>query len=120
MHNLRSEIAASAEAIKKRVGDFVPEVGVILGTGLSSLGDEIEKPIRIPYGAIPHFARSTVESHAGELVFGLLGGRRVVAMKGRFHVYEGWTMRQITHPVRVMKELGAHTLVVSNACGGMN
>jgi purine-nucleoside phosphorylase len=120
MRNLMQEIEQSAEAIRKRAPGFAPEIGIILGTGLSSLGDEIEGPIRIPYPDVPHFARSTVESHTGELVLGTLAGRRVIAMKGRFHHYEGWTMRQITHPVRVMKALGAETLVVSNACGGMN
>jgi purine-nucleoside phosphorylase len=120
MHTLRQEIEKSAEAIRGRTGGFRPEVGIILGTGLSRLGTEIEGATHLPYPEIPGFARSTVESHAGELVLGTLAGRRVIAMKGRFHYYEGWSMRQITHPVRVMKELGATTLVVSNACGGMN
>lgn len=120
MNQMRQEIAASAECVRARTSGFAPEVGVILGTGLSRLGDEIERPVRIPYAEIPHFVRSTAESHTGELVCGTLAGRRVVAMKGRFHYYEGWTMREITHPVRVMKALGCTTLIVSNACGGMN
>jgi purine-nucleoside phosphorylase len=120
MMEIRQEVAASVEAIRKRVGEFSPEVGIILGTGLSSLGDAIASPTRLPYPEIPNFATSTVESHSGELVFGTLSGKRVVAMKGRFHYYEGWSMRQITHPVRVMKALGATTMIVSNACGGMN
>ncbi len=120
MKHLRAEIDEAAAAIRRRIGDFVPDAGIILGTGLASLGNEIEDARRIPYAEIPHFARSTVESHAGELVVGRLAGKRVVAMKGRFHYYEGWTMQQITLPVRVMKALGATTLIVSNACGGMN
>lgn len=120
MNQMQQEIAESAAAIRKRLGAFVPEAGVILGTGLSSLGKDVEDAVHIPYRDIPHFAQSTVESHAGELVAGTLAGRRVVAMKGRFHYYEGWSMRQITHPVRVMKALGAKALIVSNACGGMN
>jgi purine-nucleoside phosphorylase len=120
MNQMQQEIAESAAAIRKRLGAFEPEAGVILGTGLSSLGKDVEDAVHIPYRDIPHFAQSTVESHAGELVVGTLAGRRVVAMKGRFHYYEGWSMRQITHPVRVMKALGAKALIVSNACGGMN
>ncbi|HYC77131.1 MAG TPA: purine-nucleoside phosphorylase [Planctomycetota bacterium] len=120
MENLRTEIAESAAAVRERLGAATPDAGVILGTGLSGLAAEIADPVRIPYAEIPHFARATVESHAGELVFGRLGSKRVLAMRGRFHFYEGWTMRQIVHPVRVMHALGARTLVVSNACGGMN
>lgn len=97
-----------------------PRVGIILGTGLGGLAVEIEKEIEIPYPSLPHFATSTVESHAGKLLFGQLGGKSVVAMQGRFHFYEGYTMQQITFPVRVMKFLGVETLLVSNACGGMN
>ncbi|MEZ6194490.1 MAG: purine-nucleoside phosphorylase [Planctomycetota bacterium] len=117
---MREQIAASVEAIRATVGDFAPEVAIIFGTGLSSLARDVEDPITIPYGEIPHFARSTVESHAGELVLGRLGGRRIVAMRGRFHFYEGYSMAQITHPVRVMHALGAGTLIVSNAAGGLD
>lgn len=95
-------------------------VGIILGTGLGALALEIKKETEIPYTEIPHFPVSTVESHAGRLIFGKLGGKNVVAMQGRFHFYEGYTMQQITFPVRVMKFLGVKTLLVSNACGGMN
>jgi purine-nucleoside phosphorylase len=114
------DIQESVAAIRATVGDFQPEVAIIFGTGLSGLATEVEDAISIPYGEIPHFARSTVESHAGELVCGQLSGRRIVAMRGRFHFYEGYSMREITHPVRVMHALGAKTLIVSNAAGGMN
>ena len=97
-----------------------PEVGIVLGTGLGGLAKEIEVETEIAYTDLPHFPVSTVETHAGKLIFGRLGGKRVVAMQGRFHYYEGYSMRQITFPVRVMKTLGAETLLVSNACGGMN
>lgn len=96
------------------------EVGIILGTGLGGLGDEIEAEVTIPYESIPHFPRSTAVSHAGNLIIGRLEGRMVVAMEGRFHAYEGYTHQQITFPIRVMKALGAETLIVSNACGGLN
>jgi purine-nucleoside phosphorylase len=99
---------------------MVPSVGIILGTGLGGLVKEIQKEVEIRYGDIPHFPVSTVESHEGKLIFGKLAGRDVVAMQGRFHLYEGYSMQQITFPVRVMKFLGVNTLLVSNACGGMN
>ncbi len=95
-------------------------IGIILGTGLGGLVNEIEIEHEIDYDKLPHFPLSTVESHHGKLIFGKLGGRDVVAMQGRFHYYEGYTMQQITYPVRVMKKLGVETLLVSNACGGMN
>ncbi|HEC32179.1 MAG TPA: purine-nucleoside phosphorylase, partial [Deltaproteobacteria bacterium] len=97
-----------------------PKVGIILGTGLGALAKDIEKEITIPYPDIPHFPTSTVEFHAGNLIFGLLSGKEVVAMQGRFHYYEGYSMKQITFPVRVMKQLGTKILLVSNACGGLN
>ena len=97
-----------------------PRVGIILGTGLGGLAEEIEAEAVLPYGEIPHFPVPTVESHAGRLVCGRLGGKTVVAMEGRFHFYEGYSLKQITFPVRVMKALGCEVLVVSNACGGLN
>ena len=97
-----------------------PQIGIILGTGLGGLAKEIKAEVVIDYGDIPHFPLSTVESHHGKLIFGTLGGKNVVAMQGRFHFYEGYTMQQITFPVRVMKFLGVETLLVSNAAGGMN
>jgi purine-nucleoside phosphorylase len=97
-----------------------PEVGIILGTGLGGLAQEIEIKATISYEQIPGFPLSTVESHAGRLLLGGLGGRSVVAMQGRFHRYEGYPLGEVTFPVRVMHALGARVLVVSNACGGMN
>jgi len=97
-----------------------PEVGIILGTGLGGLADEISVDASIPYESLPGFPLSTVESHAGRLLLGRMGKRPVVAMQGRFHRYEGYGLAEVTFPVRVMQALGAKTLVVSNACGGMN
>ncbi len=97
-----------------------PAVGIVLGTGLGALAREIEAEAVIPYADLPHFPRSTVESHKGQLVCGTLAGRTVVAMEGRFHIYEGYTPAQVTFPIRVLKELGCSTLIVSNAAGGMN
>lgn len=97
-----------------------PEYVIILGTGLGRLADQITVETAISYAEIPHFPVSTVESHAGRLLFGELGGKKVVAMQGRFHFYEGYTMQQIVFPLRVLQSNGAHTLMVSNACGGMN
>jgi purine-nucleoside phosphorylase len=97
-----------------------PKLGLILGSGLGVLADEIENPVKIPYNQIPDFPVSTVEGHAGQLVFGLLNGVEVVAMQGRFHYYEGYSFDKVTFPVRVMKELGVDTLIVTNAAGGVN
>ncbi len=98
----------------------VPRVGVILGTGLGGLAEEIQAEARIPYPEIPRFPRSTVESHHGQLVCGTLAGQTVIAMEGRFHLYEGYTAAQVTFPIRVMKELGCRYLIISNAAGGLN
>ncbi|HEX2202060.1 MAG TPA: purine-nucleoside phosphorylase [Longimicrobium sp.] len=116
---LSGRIAEAVEALRGRSA-LQPEVAVILGTGLGALADRIEVETAVPYEEIPHFPLSTVESHTGRLLFGRLGGKPVVAMQGRFHRYEGYTLQQVTFPVRVMRALGAGTLVVSNACGGMN
>ncbi|KGA95528.1 purine nucleoside phosphorylase [Alkalihalobacillus alcalophilus ATCC 27647 = CGMCC 1.3604] len=97
-----------------------PKIGLILGSGLGLLADEIENPIKISYSDIPHFPVSTVEGHAGQLVFGELKGKNVVAMQGRFHYYEGYPLDHVTYPVRVMKELGVEQLIVTNAAGGVN
>lgn len=95
-------------------------IGIILGTGLGNLASQIEVDLEIPYKEIPHFPLSTVESHSGTLLFGRLGGKKVVAMKGRFHYYEGYSMKEVTFPIRVMRLLGVQTLFVSNASGGLN
>ncbi|MBP3951076.1 purine-nucleoside phosphorylase [Bacillus suaedae] len=97
-----------------------PSIGLILGSGLGVLADEIENPVKVPYHEIPHFPVSTVSGHAGQLVFGTLEGKQVVAMQGRFHFYEGYSMDVVTMPVRVMKELGVEQLIVTNAAGGVN
>jgi purine-nucleoside phosphorylase len=97
-----------------------PRIGVILGTGLGNLVQDMERQAKIAYQDIPHFPQSTVESHAGQLVCGRLGGKPAVVMEGRFHYYEGYSLKQITLPVRVMKALGCEVLIISNACGGMN
>jgi purine-nucleoside phosphorylase len=99
---------------------FVPEIGIILGTGLGKLAERIEQEAVIPYEEIPNFPISTVEDHAGKLIFGTLAGKKVMAMQGRFHYYEGYTMEQVVFPVRVMKFMNVRTLIVSNACGGIN
>ncbi|MBI1318232.1 MAG: purine-nucleoside phosphorylase [Candidatus Hydrogenedens sp.] len=116
---LVQQIEDAASAIRA-VCDFNPEVAIILGTGLGPLADRIEAKARISYEDIPHFPTSSVASHAGELILGTIGGKRVCALSGRFHYYEGYSMQQLTFPVRVAKSLGVHTLIVSNACGGMN
>lgn len=97
-----------------------PKVGIILGTGLSKLGAQITNPHSIPYSAIPHFPVSTVDSHTGNLIIGKIGKVEVIAMQGRFHYYEGYTMREVTYPIRVMKFLGVDELIISNASGGLN
>lgn len=96
------------------------EFGMILGSGLGELADEIEDAIKIPYDTIPFFPVSTVVGHAGQLVYGTLSGKKVLAMQGRFHFYEGHSMQTVTYPVRVMGALGAHSVIVTNACGGVN
>lgn len=100
--------------------DYRPTIGLILGSGLGGLAGEIEEAVVIPYGSIPHFAQSTVESHAGQLVIGKLEGKIVVAMQGRFHYYEGHSPAAVTFPVRVMKAIGVHDLIITNACGAIN
>ncbi|MEG0748737.1 MAG: purine-nucleoside phosphorylase [Carnobacterium sp.] len=117
--SLQEKITAAASFIKQQgVKDL--EIGLILGSGLGELGDEIENPVIISYSDIPHFPVSTVAGHAGQLVYGVLGGKQVLAMQGRFHYYEGYTLQEVTFPVRVMKELGVHSLIVTNAAGGIN
>jgi purine-nucleoside phosphorylase len=116
---LRPKIDEAAATIRKR-SPAAPRVGIILGTGLGGLAAQIESSVAIPYSEIPHFPISTVESHAGQLVCGKLRGVEVVAMEGRFHFYEGYSMQDVTFPVRVMRRLGVEILIVTNAAGGMN
>ena len=119
MSDLVEQIADAERAIRARWAGQ-PVAGIILGTGLGALAQDIQAEITLPYADIPHFPHSTVQSHAGRLVCGQLNGKTVVAMEGRFHAYEGYSLRQITFPVRVFKALGCRYLIVSNACGGMN
>ncbi|HUI10756.1 MAG TPA: purine-nucleoside phosphorylase [Bacteroidota bacterium] len=119
MTELRTRIDEAVRFLRTKTR-MEPGVGIILGTGLGGLAKEIAAEAVIDYGDIPHFPLSTVESHHGRLIFGTLGGKAVVAMQGRFHYYEGYTLQQVTFPVRVMKFLGVNTLLISNAAGGMN
>ena len=116
---LWDRLEETVRAIQSKVR-AAPRVGVILGTGLGGLGERIEGAQAIPYESLPHFPRSTVQSHKGQLVFGKIGGKPVVVMEGRFHLYEGYSAQEVTYPVRVMKKLGAEVLVASNASGGLN
>lgn len=116
---LREMIEDASTYLRERT-NFTADVGIILGTGLGKLAERIEHKHDIPYGEIPHFPVSTVETHAGRLIFGTLSGRKVIGMQGRFHFYEGYSMQQVTFPVRVMKELGMKALIVCNASGGLN
>lgn len=119
MSELLDKIAAASAFIRERWQD-TPVAGIILGSGLGNLVGEITDKVEIPYNEIPHFPVSTVEGHHGKLILGYMQGKPVVAMAGRFHYYEGFSMLQVTFPIRVMKDLGIQTLLVSNAAGGMN
>jgi purine-nucleoside phosphorylase len=118
-HHRWDDVQEATEAVRQRWRG-TPEVGIILGTGLGALASEIEAEAVIPYPELPHFPHSTVESHKGQLVCGRLCGRSVIAMEGRFHLYEGYSVAQVTFPIRVFKELGCQALIVSNAAGGLN
>jgi len=120
MSQLKDKIEEAAKYVISKAGTFGPQIGIILGTGLGPLAGRIGEPIKIPYNEIPHFPATTIEWHKGQLVMGNLGGKKVVAMEGRFHYYEGFSAEQITFPIRVMKALGIKTLVESNAAGGLN
>lgn len=119
MSELRDKIEKTVAFLRTKT-DAQPEIGIILGTGLGALVEDIDIEISISYSEIPNFPVSTVEFHEGKLIFGKLCGKSIVAMQGRFHYYEGYTMQQITFPVRVMKFLGVQILLISNACGGIN
>lgn len=110
----------TAASFLKEKGMLDAEVGLILGSGLGDLANEAEDAIAVPYEDIPEFPVSTVEGHAGQLVYGTLGGKKVIAMQGRFHFYEGYSLQEVTFPVRVMKALGVSSIVVTNAAGGVN
>lgn len=117
--NLGAAAREAADLIGARAGEL-PRVGIILGSGLGPLADEIKQPVVIPYSEIPHFPRSTVAGHAGRMVIGELAGQRVMAMQGRFHYYEGHSLLAATFPVRVMKAIGVRLLILTNAAGGLN
>ena len=110
----------SARAVRARLGDFAPEIALVLGSGLGSLGDQVEDPIFVDYRDIPHFKCSTAPGHRGRLVFGTLEGRRAAVMQGRMHHYEGWSYEEVSYAVRVLRLLGCGTLVVTNAAGCVN
>lgn len=114
------KIKETARFIKEQTKDYTPQVGVILGTGLGGFADAIEADYILEYKNIPGFPVSTVQGHKGRMIFGKIGGKKVVAMQGRFHYYEGYAMSEVTFPVRVMQQLGIRTLFVSNASGGVN
>jgi purine-nucleoside phosphorylase len=113
------KVSEAAKFIQDRI-EVIPHAGIVLGTGLGNLAGEIERATIIPYEEIPHFPSSTVEGHAGELIIGRLSGCNVIAMKGRFHFYEGYDLKEVVFPVRVMKSLGIKYLILSNASGGLN
>ena len=115
----KNQIDEAAASIRARL-PYQPDIAIILGSGLGPLADEAKQPVTLDYADIPHFPRSTVPGHDGRLVIGTIGGKHVMIMKGRFHYYEGYDMKEVTFPVRVMKALGIDTLFVSNAAGGMN
>ena len=118
--NLLEKIQETSEFIKKRVNNKLPETAIILGSGLGALVNDIDIEVEIPYGEVPNFPVSTVEGHKGCLIFGKLAGKYIMAMQGRFHYYEGYSMQEVTFPIRVMKAIGIKTVFVSNAAGGMN
>lgn len=119
MIDLLRKIEEAVEYLKSQT-QVEPSIGIVLGTGLGRLAQEIRGKATLSYEEIPHFVRSTVETHAGKLIFGELGRKEVMAMQGRFHFYEGYTMQEITFPVRVMRALGCKTIILSNAAGGLN
>lgn len=119
MGQLLERMEEAKSFIRAQISE-APQIGLILGSGLGELAEDIQDAVRIPYESIPHFPVSTVEGHAGQLVTGRLQNKTVIAMQGRFHYYEGYSMQEVTFPVRVMKALGVQQLIVTNACGGMN
>lgn len=120
MDNRMERINAAAEFLRERFSGEAPRVGIVLGSGLGKLADTIADPVAVPYRDIPGFPVSTAIGHKGNFIFGTLGGKKVIAMQGRFHYYEGYPMELVTLPIRVMKVLGIEALFVSNAAGGVN
>ncbi|MDP5045530.1 MAG: purine-nucleoside phosphorylase, partial [Leeuwenhoekiella sp.] len=116
---MKKFIEESAQFLKSR-GFEAPEVGIILGTGLGQFVDQVDIISSVSYNHIPNFPTATVEFHTGKLIYGTLGGKKVIVMQGRFHIYEGYTLRDVSYPVRVMKELGIQKLLISNAAGAIN
>jgi len=115
-----AQYCESAEALQAHLSGFQPKVLLILGSGLGSLGDEVEDPIVVPYAEVPHMKYSTAPGHKGQFVFGRLAGQNVAVMQGRLHAYEGWSFADVSYPVRVLRLLGADTLFVTNAAGAVN
>ena len=120
IHSQTERVKDSLSYIKNQIEDFLPEVGIILGTGLGGLVRDVRIKYKLDYKDIPHFPVSTVESHHGYLIFGSISNHRAVIMQGRFHYYEGYSLQEVTYPIRIMQKLGIHTLLVSNACGAVN
>lgn len=118
--SLLQKIDQAQQYIASKLAGRAPRIGLVLGSGLGVLGDEVENPVVISYGEIPNFPVSTVAGHAGQLVIGTLSGQEVIAMQGRFHFYEGWSLEEVTFPIRVMKALGVEIILVTNAAGGIN
>ena len=119
MENFKQRVDEAVGFLRKKMVE-PPEIVLVLGTGLSGLGEQIESPVVLPYGGIPNFPKATVASHAGNLIFGRLCDRPVAVLQGRFHYYEGYSARELTMPIRVLALLGAKTLIVSNSAGGLN
>lgn len=115
-----SHYVESAEYIRSKIGDFTPQVLMVLGSGLGYLAEEVENPVWIPFGEIPHFRQSTAPDHAGRFAVGMLAGVPVMVMQGRLHYYEGYTSQEVAYPVRVAKLLGVHSVVLTNAAGGVD
>lgn len=120
VRNQLSEIKEAADYLRGRLAGYIPETGLVLGSGLGDLAEQVDNAVYVSYGDIPHFPVSTVEGHAGQFAAGTLEGRPVIVMQGRFHYYEGYSMQKVVFPVYVMKELGISSLILTNAAGGMN
>ncbi len=120
MHNTFDQYQESADFLRARIGGFLPRVAMVLGSGLGFLGDIVEDAVAVPYGEIPHFKASTAPGHKGRLVFGTLAGQPVAVMQGRVHHYEGYSYEEVAYAVRVLRLLGADTLIITNAAGGVN